>query len=112
MFDVYLPIGVLAPALTYFVPGGLSGAAQATIFYVVFAVTLIGRPLGAVVFGEVSDRLGRRRTTLVSVAGFGVVTLLISALPGYDAWGSGAIVALVALRLVNGGFIGGAYTAG
>jgi MFS family permease len=111
MFDVYLPIGVLAPALTYFVPGGLSGAAQATIFYVVFAVTLIGRPLGAVVFGEVSDRLGRRRTTLVSVGGFGVVTLLISALPGYDAWGAGAMVALVALRLVNGVFIGGAYTA-
>ena len=111
MFDVYLPIGVLAPALPYFVPGGLSGAAQATIFYAVFAITLIGRPLGAVVVGEMSDRLGRRRTTLVSVAGFGVVTLLISALPGYDAWGAGAIVTLVALRLVNGVFIGGAYTA-
>ena len=67
MFDVYLPIAVLAPALNYFIPGGLSGAAQATIFYVVFAVTLIGRPLGAVIFGHVADRLGRRRTTLVSV---------------------------------------------
>jgi hypothetical protein len=111
MFDVYLPIGVLAPALPYFAPGGLSGATQATIFYVVFAVTMIGRPLGAVVFGEVSDRLGRRRTTLVSVAGFGVVTRLISALLGYDAWRAGAIVALVALRLVNGVFIGGAYSA-
>jgi uncharacterized membrane protein YfcA len=109
MFDVYLPIAVLAPALPYFIPSVLSGAAQATIFYVVFAVTLIGRPLGAVVFGHVADRLGRRRTTLVSVAGFGVVTLLIAALPGYDAWGAGAILVLVVL--LNGIFIGGEYTA-
>jgi hypothetical protein len=47
MFEVYLPIAVLAPALVYFVPGGLSGAAQATMFYVVFAVSL-----------ELSGRLG------------------------------------------------------
>ena len=70
MFDVYLPIAVLAPALTYFIPAGLSGTTQATIFYVVFAVTLIGRPLGALIFGYFGDRLGRRQTTLVSVAGF------------------------------------------
>jgi MFS family permease len=111
MFDVYLPIAVLAPALSYFIPGGLSGKAQATIFYVVFAVTLIGRPVGAVIFGHFGDRLGRRRTTLVSVAGFALVTLLTALLPGYNAWGGLAIAALILLRLLNGIFIGGAYTA-
>ena len=30
MFEVYLPIAVLAPALVYFIPAGLSGATQAT----------------------------------------------------------------------------------
>src|SRR5262249_50977129 len=65
MFDVYLPIAALAPALTYFIPAGLSGTTQATIFYVVFAVTLIGRPLGALIFGYFGDLLGRRKTTLV-----------------------------------------------
>jgi MFS family permease len=111
MFDVYLPIAVLAPALSYFIPAGLSGAAQATIFYVVFAVTLIGRPLGAAIFGHFGDRMGRRQTTLVSVAGFGIVTLVIAALPGYDAWGNVAIAMLVVLRLLDGIFIGGEYTA-
>jgi hypothetical protein len=32
MFDVYLPIAVLAPALAYFIPAGLSGAAQPPYF--------------------------------------------------------------------------------
>ncbi len=111
MFEVYLPIAVLAPALVYFIPAGLSGAMRATIFYVVFAVSLIGRPLGAVIFGHFGDRLGRRRTTLVSVAGFGIATLLIAALPGYETWGGSAIAALILLRLIDGIFIGGEYTA-
>src|SRR5580700_7269166 len=111
MFDVYLPIAVLAPALAYFIPAGLSGAAQATIFYLVFAVTLIGRPLGAAIFGHFSDQLGRRRTTLVSVAGFGIATLLIAMLPGYAASGEVGLAALLILRLMDGIFIGGEYTA-
>jgi MFS family permease len=111
MFDVYLPIAVLAPALSYFVPGSLSAPAQATIFYLVFAITLIGRPLGALIFGHAADRLGRRRTTLVSVAGFGTATLLIAALPGYETWGIAAIAILLLLRLFDGIFIGGEYTA-
>jgi predicted MFS family arabinose efflux permease len=111
MYEVYLPIAVLAPALAYFIPAGLSSATQATIFYGVFAVSLIGRPIGAVIFGHFGDRLGRRRTTLVSVAGFGIVTLVIALLPGYAAWGEASISALVILRLVNGIFIGGEYTA-
>ena len=111
MFEVYLPIVVLAPAIVYFIPTSLSGAAQATVFYVVFAVSLIGRPLGAVIFGHFGDRHGRRRTTLISVAGFGIATLSIAALPGYDAWGETAIAALIILRLFAGIFIGGEYTA-
>src|SRR6204780_5138852 len=78
MFEVYLPIAVLAPALVYFTPAGLSGTAKATLFFVVFAVSLIGRPIGAVIFGHFGDRLGRRRVTLVSVAGFAVATLVVA----------------------------------
>jgi MFS family permease len=45
------------------------------------------------------------------VAGFGIATLVIALLPGYAAWGEASIVALVFLRLVDGIFIGGEYTA-
>ncbi len=111
MYDVYLPIAALAPALVYFIPDELASTTKATIFFLVFAVTLIGRPVGAVIFGHFGDTIGRRRTTLISVAGFTVGTLLITILPGYESWGMGAVVLLIALRFIDGVFIGGEYTA-
>jgi MFS family permease len=111
MFEVYLPVAVLAPALVYFIPAGLSASTNATIFSVVFAISLMGRPIGSIIFGHFGDRVGRRRITLISIGGFAVATLLVAALPGYAAWGGASIAALLTLRLANGIFIGGEYTA-
>src|SRR5690606_26572630 len=47
MFDVYLPIIVLAPAAIYFEPDHLSATGSRILTAVVFAATLLGRPLGA-----------------------------------------------------------------
>ena len=49
----------------------------------VFITTLLGRPIGALAFGVVADRLGRRMASITSVAGFGVITFLIALIPGY-----------------------------
>jgi MFS family permease len=111
MFEVYLPVAVLAPALVYFIPPGLSAATRVTTFSVIFAISLMGRPIGSMIFGHFGDRLGRRRVTLISVAGFAVTTILIAALPGYQAWGGASIAALLILRLADGVFVGGEYTA-
>jgi MFS family permease len=111
MYDVYLPIVALTPALIFFQPKGLPAAAATTVFYVVFAVTLIGRPIGSFIFGHLGDKIGRRKTTMIAVTGFGVVTLLIALLPGYQAIGIAALVLLVLLRLIDGVFLGGEYTA-
>lgn len=111
MYDVYLPVVALTPALIYFQPKNLPAATVATIFYVVFAVTLVGRPIGSFIFGHLGDRIGRRKTTLIAVTGFGVVTLLIAFLPGFEQIGVAALVLLITLRLVDGIFLGGEYTA-
>ena len=111
MFEVYLPVAVLAPALVYFIPPGLSAATRATTFSVIFAISLMGRPIGSMIFGHFGDRLGRRRVTLISVAGFAIATILIAALPGYQVWGGASIAALLILRLADGVFVGGEYTA-
>jgi MFS family permease len=111
MYDVYLPIIALTPALIYFQPKNLPAAAATTVFYVVFAVTLIGRPMGSFIFGHLGDKIGRRKTTMIAVTGFGLVTLLIALLPGYQAIGIAALMLLILLRLVDGVFLGGEYTA-
>jgi MFS family permease len=110
-YDIYLPTIALAPALAYFQPANLSTVTSTTIYYVTFVVTLLGRPVGAAFFGHLADSMGRKRTTMIAVTGFGVVTLLIGLLPGYGSWGWFAIGALILLRFVDGVFLGGEYTA-
>jgi MFS family permease len=111
MFDIYLPVVALAPAMAYFQPDSLSPTFKSTLYYVVFALSLLGRPCGATLFGHLSDKIGRRKVAIVSMTGFALVTLAIGLLPGYDQWGKASIVLLVVLRFVDGIFLGGEYTA-
>ncbi|GAA3519027.1 MFS transporter [Actinocatenispora rupis] len=111
LFDIYLPVIALAPANAYFAATGVSATTSAIIDASVFAATLVGRPLGALLFGHFADRIGRRRISVLSVVGFSVVTLLIAALPGYRQIGIAAVVLLIALRFLDGLFLGGEYTA-
>ena len=110
MFDIYLPIVVLAPALIYFVAPEMGTVEKSVVSGSIFAATLLGRPIGSVIFGHFADSIGRRRTTILSVSGFGVVTLLMALLPGYQQWGIAAVILLIFLRLVDGVFLGGEYT--
>jgi MFS family permease len=111
MFDIYLPIVVLAPAIAYFVSPQMNEATTAILNGSIFAATLLGRPVGAFIFGHLGDTIGRRRTTIIAVSGFGVATLLIAFLPGYAQWGIAAVILFVLLRFIDGVFLGGEYTA-
>lgn len=109
-FDIYLPVVGLTPAIAYFQPPHTSGAVAATLSYATLALTLIGRPLGAIIFGRVADITGRRQATLVAVTGAGVCTLLMGLLPGYATIGWLSILLVLLLRLVGGVFMGGEYS--
>jgi len=110
MFDIYLPVVVLSPVLFFFQPPHLTGGVEVILASLVFITTLIGRPVGALLFGMVADRVGRRKASIYSVSGFGVVTLLIALLPGYESIGIWSYLLLVLLRFVDGIFLGGGYT--
>ncbi len=109
-FDIYLPALVLAPVMTYFEPANLSPAATTTVYYFTIVATLLGRPCGAVIFGHWADKIGRRRTTMVSIVGFGTFTLLIALLPGYASIGLWSLTLLILIRFIGGIFMGGEYT--
>jgi MFS family permease len=110
MFDIYLPTVVLTPALLFFQPGHFSQGTAGIFTSLVFVTTLLGRPVGAAIFGAIGDRIGRRRATITSVSGFAVVTLLIAVLPGYSSIGIAAYWLLILLRFLDGVCLGGGYT--
>ena len=110
MYDIYLPVVVLVPALAYFVSPHMSASGQSLAAGAIFAATLVGRPVGALIFGHFADRIGRRRTAIVATAGFATVTLLIGLLPGYSTLGATSVVLFIALRFIVGCFVGGGYT--
>ena len=110
LFDIYLPIVVLAPAISYFVSQDLGTAGIAIVSSAIFAATLLGRPIGAAVFGRLADTVGRRRTTIVAMTGAGAATLVVAVLPGYQQLGVLSVVLFVAMRFIGGIFLGGEYT--
>jgi MHS family proline/betaine transporter-like MFS transporter len=76
----------------------------------VFAAGFLMRPLGAIAFGHLGDRLGRKKALVISVALMTVPTGLIALLPTYAEVGASAAVLLVVLRLLQGFSVGGEFT--
>ena len=110
MFDIYLPIIVLAPAIAYFIAPEMGASTAAIVGGTIFAATLIGRPVGAAIFGHIGDTVGRKRATILALIGSGVATFLMALLPGYEFLGMLIVVIFVLLRFINGVFVGGVYT--
>ncbi|MEO7240969.1 MAG: MFS transporter, partial [Sphingomicrobium sp.] len=75
-----------------------------------FAIAYLMRPLGAIVFGHIGDRYGRRRMLLMSVALMTAAMLAIALLPTYAGIGPAAGWLLLLMRCVMGFAVGGEYT--
>lgn len=104
--NIFLPVVALAPALVT-LAGPHAGVTSGAL---VVVATLLGRPVGAMVFGRIADRVGRTRTTQVAIAGTAACSLLIAAVPTHASVGVLAIGAVVLLRFVGGVFLAGEYT--
>ena len=77
--------------------------------FATFAVGFAARPLGAILFGHLGDRIGRRTCLIVTVTMIGIVTGLIGVLPTAVSIGVLAPVALTVLRLLQGIAVGGEW---
>ncbi|KAI9349238.1 major facilitator family transporter [Obelidium mucronatum] len=74
-----------------------------------FAVGFMFRPFGAIVFGYIGDRVGRKFTFTFCLVLMGVSTFLCGCLPTYNDIGIAAGVLLIILRIIQGLAIGGEY---
>jgi len=91
----------------FFEPLGAVGGTLAA--FTTIAVAFVVRPIGAIVFGWMGDRLGRRATLLWTVGIMGVATGLIGILPTYEQLGWLGAVLLVLLRVAQGISLGGEW---
>ncbi|OGO90753.1 MAG: hypothetical protein A3F10_06695 [Coxiella sp. RIFCSPHIGHO2_12_FULL_42_15] len=73
----------------------------------VFAIGFFVRPLGGVLLGLYSDRIGRRSALLASLSLMSLASLCIGLLPPFDKIGIFAPLLLTALRILQGLAIGG-----
>lgn len=77
--------------------------------YASFALAFFIRPFGGVVFSHIGDRIGRKKTLVLTLSLMGVATFGMGLLPTYQAIGIWAPILLITLRLIQGLGIGGEW---
>ncbi|MGE8564906.1 Inner membrane metabolite transport protein YhjE [compost metagenome] len=74
-----------------------------------FAVGFFARPLGGAIFGHIGDKIGRKKSLVITLVMMGTVTVLIGLLPTHASIGVWAPVLLILLRIVQGIAVGGEW---
>jgi len=105
-FFVYGTLAVLIAKL--FFPAASEGAGF-LLALATFGAGFGVRPLGAILFGYLGDRLGRKYTFLITITLMGLATAAVGLLPTYADIGIAAPILLVVCRLLQGLALGGEY---
>lgn len=107
-YDFFI-FGSLTPVIAKVFLAGLDPTSALIAALALFAVGFAFRPLGAIIFGAMGDRVGRKATFLTTVSLMGGATFAIGLLPTYAQAGTLAPVLLIFLRICQGTALGGEY---
>ncbi|MCC9144705.1 MULTISPECIES: MFS transporter [unclassified Arthrobacter] len=77
--------------------------------FLTLGMGFIARPLGAIIFGHIGDRVGRKTSLIGTIVLMGVATGAVGLLPDYNTIGIWAPLLLVLLRLLQGLAVGGEW---
>lgn len=107
-YDFFI-YGTLAAIIgkTFF-PSG-NATLETLLVWAGFAVGFGFRPLGAVLFGYLGDKLGRKYTFLVTVTLMGIATAGVGLIPSAESIGYAAPALVLLLRILQGLALGGEY---
>lgn len=107
-YDFYI-FGTLAPVISAKFFAGLSPTQGYIAALALFGAGFAFRPLGALVFGRLGDRMGRKSAFLITVLMMGGATCAIGLLPTYGQVGVAASVLVILARIIQGTALGGVY---
>ncbi|MFD5892045.1 MFS transporter [Streptomyces sp. NPDC060334] len=108
-FATVIAANFFAPATGAGAGPGTGGAAALMATYASFALAFFFRPVGALLFGRLGDRLGRRPTLILVVGLMTLATTLIGLLPTQATVGAAAPWLLTFLRVLQGISAGGEF---
>jgi metabolite-proton symporter len=107
-FYVYATAAVLVFPHLFFPAGDPTTALLQS--FAVFGAAMVARPVGAVIFGHLGDKHGRKATLVGALLTMGIATFLIGLLPTYLMVGWLAPLLLVILRIAQGFALGGEWS--
>jgi len=107
-YDFFI-YGTLAYLLSpVFFPAG-NDTLSLLYVWATFAVGFGFRPVGAILFGYLGDKLGRKYTFLVTVTLMGIATAGVGLVPSAETIGVAAPVIIILFRILQGLALGGEY---
>ncbi|MES2605606.1 MAG: MFS transporter [Pseudomonadota bacterium] len=111
IFEAYdfILFGSLAPIISAKFFAGVNETASFVIALLIFASGYFIRPAGALFFGSMGDRKGRKKAFVITITMMGLATFGIGLLPTYATVGILAPIMLIVLRLIQGLAFGGEY---
>ncbi|WP_042357077.1 MFS transporter [Bacillus rubiinfantis] len=108
-FDYFLYGTVSALVFNQLIFHSEDPAVGLMLAYASFALAFFIRPLGGIIFSHIGDKIGRKKTLVLTLTLMGGSTVLMGFLPTYEAIGVAAPILLVTLRLVQGVGLGGEW---
>jgi MFS family permease len=105
-FFLFVPLATIM-SKTFFT--GLDDATAFIFALGAFAVGFAFRPAGALLFGRIGDRIGRKATFLATMSLMGLSTFAIGLLPSYATAGIVAPLLFILLRVLQGLALGGEW---
>lgn len=108
-YDYYLFGTAAALVFNRLIFTDLDPTAALLASFATFGVGFAARPIGAILFGYIGDRYGRRPALLTTIVMIGVATGLIGLMPDFGTIGLAAPILLAVLRLIQGLAVGGEW---
>lgn len=110
-YEIYLYV-YWAPTFAKIFFGSTSNLTNLTHTYLIFALGFLARPLGGLFFGRIGDRLGRKKSMILSVIIMTFPTIIIGLLPTYAQIGYFAPIILAIMRFLQAFPAGGEIPGG